>query len=233
MTCERSNILRHVTLGFISPYNDDKSGSSSGTSTTCLWTVTSFNISHSELIYGRIDESMDDSNDTSVDNILLRIHDVHKMSCFNSTLTVYDGVPPNPRIPYSYHLSPFKLLGTLCGTGEVRMETFRSTTGILTINYHGPLARSSPVHLSNTNRDNGFLAEFTVLKCPDSCPLPFVCVQGKCLCPVGLSGPACEHRICPNDCNSATNQGRCDQVCTKNRSIITNFAMCLDRFFGK
>lgn len=210
LSCERSNILKDATSGFVGPY--------SGTTTTtgsssyydwCLWTIAAFNVSHNQLIYST-------EPPTRPSNILFRVHQTRAMSCFHSILAVYDGIPPNPRSHSGYALSPFKLLGTLCGPIKSNTQTdFRSTTGILTLAYQG-VAATKPVKLDYT--EDGFLGEYTVMKCPDSCPSPFVCVDvagdgdADCTCPVGWTGSLCEQSICHNGCNNATNQGLCDQV---------------------
>uniref|UniRef100_A0A6I8PFC4 Fibronectin type-III domain-containing protein n=1 Tax=Ornithorhynchus anatinus TaxID=9258 RepID=A0A6I8PFC4_ORNAN len=42
--------------------------------------------------------------------------------------------------------------------------------------------------------------------CPDDCNDQGRCVQGRCQCFPGYSGPACDHPACPGDCNR---HGRC------------------------
>ncbi|XP_038625002.1 LOW QUALITY PROTEIN: tenascin-X [Tachyglossus aculeatus] len=42
--------------------------------------------------------------------------------------------------------------------------------------------------------------------CPDDCNDQGRCVQGRCQCFPGYSGPACDHPACPGDCNR---RGRC------------------------
>lgn len=215
MTCERSNILREASRGYLSPYSGIKKSTKSGSYyDSCLWTISGFNISHDELIYG--------VEQTPHPDILFHILATQGVSCFDSMLAVYDGVPPNPRVQSAFVVSPFKLLGIVCGSIGNSDRYFRSTTGVLTLVYQGQVAME-PVKLDyNTN---GFLGEYTRLECPDWCPSPFVCEDenGTCACPAGFSGVMCEVSICPNFCNNATDQGWCDQVSLLSTFVILPF----------
>lgn len=210
--CSRSTILKNATSGYIASYSEDikPNPTIAGGCEYCLWTITSFDTGHEDIIYYRKNVSGHVNNA----HVLFTIREL-RLPCFNSSLEIFDGIPPNPRyssFSASQASSSINTLGSICGVMS-QPQYFRATSGILTLVYHGALLKT-PIKISSVSigDNDGFLGEFTVLKCPGSCPAPFKCYNGTCMCPDGLTGATCEVRLSKKYCSSLKNQEQFDQV---------------------
>lgn len=195
LPCERANIITNETSGYLSPYNYGGTNYS-----TCLWVISTVNTTTHGLIYER---------HVTTNNILLKITKFDA-SCYDSMLSIYDSVPPNPRTLDVILKSPYENKGKVCGVKKDLY--FRSETGTLSVWYKG---KSSKLDINEKFESSGFLATYAILSCPDQCPLPYFCKstakRDVCTCADGWFGVKCEHEKCPKNCSQSIGQGVCDQ----------------------
>ena len=168
---------------------------------TCLWILAGEKLSHDSLIY----------NQTKLNSsILLRLH-ILKASCSESHLSIYDGIPPNPRTEEISLKSSFKLLNSVCNL-DSKNRVYRSETGILSLLYEGRTSKDKD-DLPGNELLNGLLAEYQLLSCPDNCPAPFICsTKMRCICKDGWYGSLCENEKCKNNCSSIQGGGTCNEI---------------------
>ena len=124
-----------------------------------------------------------------------------KLSCVDSHLYIYDGVPHGSRTA--------PLLAVICGYDAVTVETITAKSGILALYYEG-------VHSDPTK--GRFFASFAMHNCFSNCTGNRICVPksgGKsvCVCKPGWIGADCKQVKCPGNCSNATQQGHCNEVC--------------------
>jgi len=141
----------------------------------------------------------DDSAAVSKEAIIqLTIHQGARILCPTNYVYVYDGLPDFVS-PESGWTRQNHLLGAYCSPQAVFPLNVQAQSGIMTIFYR------------RNDQKQGFNATYTVLSCPDRCPLPRQCTaSGRCSCPPGWLGTDCESAVCPNDCYSQLGHGRCD-----------------------
>ena len=205
LACQHPNILSSAQKGIILSRDMH-------VSQACYWTIIAGNLTNDQRIFPPYDMLSNEGDS----QLMLRVK-LLKTSCFDSFLQIYDGVPPNPRTVDAISQSPFSLLATLCGPDVVHEERrlFRSTTGIFTIVYEGNIIKNMDEKVFK-DLDQGFEAEYTTLRCPDSCPSPFVCGSGvngsQCICAENRTGDVCQYEKCPNGCYSQLAHGDCNQV---------------------
>ena len=129
--------------------------------------------------------------------IELTIHQGAQIYCPMNYVYIYDGLPDFMLLEKGW-TRPNHLLGSYCSPQTAFPVQVHAHSGIMTIFYR----RSDPTQ--------GFNATFTVLSCPGKCPANRICTDGRCSCPSGRVGVDCSVRICPNDCFSQLNHGKCD-----------------------
>ena len=191
LPCDRSSI---ATASFKSTYLAPSNPKYTKNYTICVWTLTSKNVSRDTLLYG---------TSSTNENILFTILKT-SMSCFDSHLVIYDGMPPNPQTTAVLTSSKFKRLGNICGFDNKR-KTYHSESGFLTLIYEG---KTGKPYIDAAYKSPGFLAQYTLLSCPESCPVPFVCSELVCKCNDGWYGPICQYK----KCLKCLNGGTCNQV---------------------
>ena len=133
--------------------------------------------------------------------IQLTIHKGAQIYCPMNYVYVYDGLPDFMLLEEKGWTRPNHLLGSYCSPQTGFPINVHAHSGIMTIFYR----RSG-------DPNQGFNATFTVLSCPTQCPSNRVCVGGKCTCPPGWVGIDCDKNVCPNDCFSQLNHGKCDTI---------------------
>lgn len=181
--CSKSSVIRNTQSGFIS---------SGVARTTCSWVISAVNASDYDILLHR--------NATENSTLITLTFTSLKLSCIDSHLYIYDGVPQGSRIA--------PLLAVICGYDSSTVKTITAKSGILAVYYEG-------VHSDPTK--GRFFASFAMHNCRSNCTGNRICVlnRGKsiCACKPEWIGADCKQEKCPGNCSNAAKQGYCDEVC--------------------
>lgn len=189
--CSSRGILTSLTKGNLGSYTVHEESSPSVSRNEvrdCVWLLTV----HSNVI------STPEERSGNKDAIIqLTIHQGARILCPMNYVYIYDGLPDFMSLENGLARQNH-LLGAYCSPQTQFPINVHAHSGIMTIFY------------KKSDFNQGFNATYSVLVCPDNCPSNRKCISGRCTCPAGWVGTYCDVAVCPNDCFSQLNHGKCD-----------------------
>ncbi|XP_038062576.1 multiple epidermal growth factor-like domains protein 8 [Patiria miniata] len=155
----------------------------------CLWVLTAGdNLTHTAAM-------------TDPPTISLTVEGIEAL-CGRDYMYVYDGIPSY--LSSSHPELAGADLGAFCGQDPLERVTAVAHSGIMTVVYQAN-------HTGSTDSP-GFVASYSVNRCPGGCHGNRECILGTCRCISGYRGPNCEEEACPGNCSQADGQGICDEA---------------------
>ncbi|XP_022097491.1 multiple epidermal growth factor-like domains protein 8 [Acanthaster planci] len=121
--------------------------------------------------------------------------------CGRDYVYVYDGIPAH--LSLSHPENAGTNMGAFCGQDLLERVSTVAHSGTMTVVYQAN-------HTGSTDSP-GFVASYSVNRCPDDCRGNRECILGACRCASGYWGPDCELELCPANCSEADSQGICDK----------------------